>query len=278
METNALTLDAVRVEHACVADVPAEETAGIRIDVRCLDPQRAAPVADLLDAVAACARRSSGSSAQAVARAIASEIGALVRSTDVRVTLHVRGSGGAAYDGFAWTVHVTDDDVRHTDDATLPVRAASRNAVISLESRVPNAADVFRTLIVALDGIPGNQVEGISPLYAVSHADGTTGRSAVIALLTTMSASQLDRALGALHTAHEGAVTCHIVEMSGLTDEERAGLDDGDARHRAAVLAPWLDMDPAATAQGDPLAFLLACAPDAPFVGMESDHWIIGGE
>ena len=37
-------------------------------------------------------------------------------------------------------------------------------------------------------------------------------------------------------------------------------------------------MDPQATLQGDPLAFLLASAPDAPFVGMESDHWIIGGE
>ena len=39
-----------------------------------------------------------------------------------------------------------------------------------------------------------------------------------------------------------------------------------------------VDMDPQATLQGDPLAFLLASAPDAPFVGMESDHWIIGGE
>ena len=99
-------------------------------------------------------------------------------------------------------------------------------------------------MIVALDGIPGNQVEGISPLYAVTHADGSAGRSAVVALQTTMSAAQLERALTALHAAHEGAVTCHIVQMSGIGDEERAALDTGDAQHRAAVLAPWMDMDP----------------------------------
>ena len=112
----------------------------------------------------------------------------------------------------------------------------------------------------------------------MTHADGSAGRSAVVALQTTMSAAQLERALTALHAAHEGAVTCHIVQMSGIGDEERAALDTGDAQHRAAVLAPWMDMDPQATLQGDLLAFLLASAPDAPFVGMESDHWIIGGE
>lgn len=112
----------------------------------------------------------------------------------------------------------------------------------------------------------------------MTHADGSAGRSAVVALQTTMSAAQLERALTALHAAHEGAVTCHVVQMSGIGDEERAALDTGDAQHRAAVLAPWMDMDPQATLQGDPLAFLLASAPDAPFVGMESDHWIIGGE
>ena len=66
-----------------------------------------------------------------------------------------------------------------------------------------------------------------------------------------MSAAQLERALTALHAAHEGAVTCHVVQMSGIGDEERAALDTGDAQHRAAVLAPWMDMDPQATLGGD---------------------------
>ena len=43
------------------------------------------------------------------------------------------------------------------------------------------------------------------------------------------------------------------------------------------LVAPWMDMDPNATFRGDPLAYLLANAPDTPFAGLESDRWIIGG-
>ncbi|KFI79430.1 hypothetical protein [Bifidobacterium pseudolongum] len=277
METNSLALRGVRVEHTRVAQMPGERT--VHVDVSCTQPQRATPIDELLGAVEACVQQESGEPAAHIAHAVAVRVAQIAESADVHVTLRVAGEGGTpAYAAAEWSVHMTDADVQPTDDATLPVCTASHAAVISLESRVPNAADVFRTMIVALDGIPGNQVEGISPLYAVNHADGTAGRSAVVALQTTMSAAQLERALTALHAAHEGAVTCHIVQMGGIGDEERAALDTGDAQHRAAVLAPWMDMDPQATLQGDPLAFLLASAPDAPFVGMESDHWIIGGE
>lgn len=277
METNSMALRGVRVEHARVAQMPGERA--VHVDVCCAQPQRSAPIDELLGAVVAYVQQESGEPAARIAHAVAVRMAQLTESADVQVTLRVAGDGETpAYAGVEWNVHVTDTDVQPADDATLPVRTASHAAVISLESRVPNAADVFRTIIVALDSIPGNQVEGISPLYAVTHADGSAGRSAVVALQTTMSAAQLERALTALHAAHEGAVTCHIVQMSGIGDEERAALDTGDAQHRAAVLAPWMDMDPQATLQGDPLAFLLASAPDAPFVGMESDHWIIGGE
>lgn len=67
-------------------------------------------------------------------------------------------------------------------------------------------------------------------------------------------------------------------QIDGIDERERARIDDGGAGNRAAILAPWMDMDPDATLHGDPLAFLLASAPDAPFAGLESDHWIIGGE
>ncbi len=268
METNSVALRGVRVEHARVAQMPGERA--VHVDVCCAQPQRSAPIDELLGAGVASVQQESGEPAARIAHAGAVRMAQLTESADVQVTLRVAGDGETpTYAGVEWNVHVTDTDVQPADDATLPVRTASHAA---------NAADVFRTMIVALDGIPGNQVEGISPLYAVTHADGSAGRSAVVALQTTMSAAQLERALTALHAAHEGAVTCHIVQMSGIGDEERAALDTGDAQHRAAVLAPWMDMDPQATLQGDPLAFLLASAPDAPFVGMESYHWIIGGE
>ena len=49
------------------------------------------------------------------------------------------------------------------------------------------------------------------------------------------------------------------------------------ARNHAAVLAPWLDMDPDARLGKDPVSFLLAMAPDTAQVGLLTDNWIIGG-
>ncbi|KFI59313.1 hypothetical protein [Bifidobacterium cuniculi] len=165
---------------------------------------------------------------------------------------------------------------RDTVGEALPVEHVSRGAVIAMESAVPNAEDVMRAAIVAIDGIPGTQVEGISPLYHVTAPDGRASHSAVIALHTTMSLRQLNNMLQALHGTHEGAVGLGVVAMDGLQSRERAGLDLQGAK-RAAFLAPWMDMDPDATVDGDPVAFALANAPDAPFVGLASDHWIIGG-
>ncbi len=92
-------------------------------------------------------------------RVEAARMAQIPESADVQVTLRVAGVGETpAYAGVDWNLHVTDTDVQPADDATLPVRTASHAAVISLESRVPNAADVFRKMIVELDGIPVNQV------------------------------------------------------------------------------------------------------------------------
>lgn len=56
--------------------------------------------------------------------------------------------------------------------ASVQSGPASRRAVISLDSPATDAEQQFRMAIVTLDGIPGNQVEGISPLYHVSQLDG----------------------------------------------------------------------------------------------------------
>ena len=49
--------------------------------------------------------------------------------------------------------------------ASAQLEPASKRAVISLDSPATDAEQQFRMAIVTLDGIPGNQVEGISPLY-----------------------------------------------------------------------------------------------------------------
>ncbi len=151
----------------------------------------------------------------------------------------------------------------------------SHHAVVSMESASPQAPTLFRDVIVALDAAPGTQIAGISPLYHAMTADGGETRTAVAALDTAMDAAALTAFLNAASRAHDGDVTLHIVDIDDA--DGRTRIDDGGAGDRAAILAPWMDMDPMAALHGDPLPYLLASAPDVPFAGLESDHWIIGG-
>ena len=153
----------------------------------------------------------------------------------------------------------------------------TRPAVISLESADPNAENLFREAIVAIDGIPGNQVEGISPLYHVSNLDGPDSMSAVIQILTKLGPRELIKALGTIESMHDKEVDLDLVDMHGVTsDEPDCRVPWPSAGKRAAVLAPWMDMDPNATLGNDPVSFLLAMAQDAGRVGMLTDAWILG--
>lgn len=153
----------------------------------------------------------------------------------------------------------------------------SRSAVIALESTRMDAETLFREAIVALDGIPGNQVEGISPLYHVSNFACADAMSAVIQIVTKLGAADLIDALGTIETAHSNALDLDLVDMDGVhCDEPNCRVPWPSAQRRAAVLAPWMDMDPNATLGGDPVAFLLAQAEDAGRVGLLSDAWILG--
>lgn len=165
-----------------------------------------------------------------------------------------------------------------THDGALPVDPAYHDAVISLRSAAPNAEQLFREVIVTLDRMPGNQVDGISPLYFVGSLNGTDGHAAVIKLSTAMGTRQLNQVLDALHTAHEGALQLSVVAI-GKAGDESLHAPEGAADHHlgAAVLEPWAAMDPNASYNGDPLAYLLAMAPDSAQVGVESEQWVMGG-
>ncbi|MBT1163284.1 2-amino-4-hydroxy-6-hydroxymethyldihydropteridine diphosphokinase [Bifidobacterium felsineum] len=153
----------------------------------------------------------------------------------------------------------------------------SRKAVISMDSTVRDAEQLFREAIVSVDSIPGNQVQGISPLYHVSHFDGPDALSAVIQIETKLPAADLIAALGSVEAAHEGLIDLDLVDMDGVTsDTPDCRVPWPSARNHASVLAPWMDMDADATLGSEPVSFLLAMAPDAGQVGMLSDNWIMG--
>ena len=168
--------------------------------------------------------------------------------------------------------------IRGTSQADTGADAPiSRLAVISMDSTSTEAERLFRQSIVALDGLPGVEVQGISPLYHVSHFDGPDAMSAVVQVESRLSAPELIAVLLNIEAAHQHAVDLDLVDMSGVTsDESTCRVPWPSARSHASVLAPWMDMDPNATLGGDPVSFLLAMAPDAGQVGLLSDNWLIG--
>lgn len=157
--------------------------------------------------------------------------------------------------------------------------AVPRRAVVSMDSTLPEAETLFRSAIVSLDAIPGNEIEGISPLYHVSNFDGPDAMAAVVQLHTRLDARSLIGALGTIEAAHADQLDLDLVDMEGVvSDEPDCRVPWPSAAQRAQVLAPWFDMDPDARLGGDPVSFLLAMAPDAGRVGVLSDDWILGGE
>lgn len=155
----------------------------------------------------------------------------------------------------------------------------SRRAVISLDSPSTDAERQFRKAIVAIDGIPGNQVEGISPLYHVGLLGGEPDRmSAVMQISTRLDAVGLIETLISVQENISDDLDIDLVDMEGVVcDEPNCRIPWPSAREHASVLAPWLDMDPDAKLGKDPVSFLLAMAPDSAQVGMLADNWIIGG-
>lgn len=168
-----------------------------------------------------------------------------------------------------------DTVTRHTPITAEP-EPVSRKAIVSMDSASHDAEKLFRETIVSLDSVPGNQVQGISPLYHVSRFDGPDAMSAVVQIETKLPAADLIAVLGSIEAAHELTVDLDLVDMEGVTsDEPNCSVPWPSARNHASVLAPWLDMDPDAILGGDPVSFLLAMAPDAGQVGLLSDNWVL---
>ncbi|MDF7641300.1 hypothetical protein PT279_06840 [Bifidobacterium sp. ESL0784] len=169
------------------------------------------------------------------------------------------------------------------------VYVVPRRAIIAMRSKTSDAAKRFRSVIVSLDAVPGNQVEGISPLYHVMGIDSSDASAAVIQLTTKLKPQAIVSLLDSLSGSHEGAVTLRLVDVEGeaMSPDQAAQEMAEDvayaielpldaAKKQAEILAPWLDMDPDARLDGDPVSFLLAMAPDAARVGKVDDRWILG--
>lgn len=194
-----------------------------------------------------------------------------VREADVSADCDAVDDGGT---------HAAKDErdggtVTESSDTAMP---KPRRAIVSMDSTSTDAERMFREAVIAIESMPGNQVEGVSPLYHVSNVEGPDGMAAVLQLVTRMEPRELIEALRRLETAYGDAVDLDLVDYEGVkSDNPECRIPWPSASHRAAVLAPWLDMDPDARLGGDPVSYLLAMAPDSMRVGLLSDDWILGG-
>ena len=233
---------------------------------------------------------------------------------DVRITV----GDGDVDGGMGGSAGVREDALRpHETSVTDGSRAAvgmvrsgrqtpdrDGRAILSLISCAPDAERFFRSAVVTLDAIPGNQVEGISALYHVSAVDGPDSMTTVVALSTHMTVRELANAVRAIgsHEGPDGDIriidvtfpqdgfssgsgtdSSSVADASSVgaaaggalrDDDAGDGLADDSIRHSAVVLVPWLDMDVNATLDGDPVSYLLALSGDSDTVGMLADDWV----
>ncbi len=177
-----------------------------------------------------------------------------------------------------------------SSDATGAPR--THHAVIAMGGNLGDVASTMRSAIVAIDGFPGTQVTGISPLYRTTPWGMEPGTpdflNAVIQLDTTLDAHTLLSSLQLVETAHGRSREVHwgsrpldldIIDFDArVSADPELTLPHPRAWQRAFVLAPWLDLDPDARIAGEhggAARDLLAKAPDRAAIEKVSDSWIL---
>lgn len=168
------------------------------------------------------------------------------------------------------------------------------HAIISMGGNIGNVRRAMREAIVAMDGITGNQIMGISPLYRTTPwgMDGNAPDfyNAVVELDTILDAPGLLKALQLIEAAHGRSHAVHwgsrpldldIIDFDHqVSDDPSLTLPHPRAWQRAFVLAPLADLEPDAVLPGEhggAVADLLAACPDKDTVHRVSDDWIVSG-
>ena len=175
----------------------------------------------------------------------------------------------------------------HTDPTVQPVPASvveqvdaadttlqnPKRAVVSLGANLGNRLETLQGAVDALEDTPGIRVKAVSPVYetepwGVEPGSQPSYFNAVLVLKTTLPPSSLlERAHAVEEAFHRvrderwGARTLDVdivAYADVVSDDPVLTLPHPRAHERAFVLAPWLDVDPAAELPGrGPVAELL---------------------
>jgi 2-amino-4-hydroxy-6-hydroxymethyldihydropteridine diphosphokinase len=152
-------------------------------------------------------------------------------------------------------------------------------AVLSLGS---NLGDRLANLRLAVDGL-GAAVTAVSPVYETAPWGGVEQPDFLNAVLVVAAdgvdewdwlarAQELESAAHRVRTVHWGPRTLDVdvVTVDGVTSEHPdLVLPHPGTPHRATVLIPWLDVEPAAVLPGrGPVADLLAALTPEEVAGV----------
>ena len=185
------------------------------------------------------------------------------------------------------------DSGAHDERASAPAAPLSHRVIVAMGGNLGDPATAMRSAVVSMDGIPGNQIMGISPLYRTTPwgmEEGTPSfLNAVVELTTTMEPMELLKALQMIESAHGRSREVHwgsrpldldIIDFDGMVSSDPAlTLPHPRAWQRAFVLAPLADLLPNMVLPGEhggAVAQLLEACPDKGAVQRVSDDWILG--
>ncbi|MHB9859990.1 2-amino-4-hydroxy-6-hydroxymethyldihydropteridine diphosphokinase [Streptomyces sp. YIM S03343] len=163
------------------------------------------------------------------------------------------------------TVQPVPASVVEKVDAADSTLSNPRRAVIALGSNLGNRLETLQGAVDALEDTPGVRIKAVSPVYetqpwGVAPGSQPTYFNAVVVLKTTLPPSSLlERAHAveeAFHRVREErwgprTLDVDIVAYADVvSDDPELTLPHPRAHERAFVLAPWLDVDPAAQLPG----------------------------
>jgi dihydropteroate synthase len=154
--------------------------------------------------------------------------------------------------------------------------AGARTAVLAIGANLGDRLATLRQAVAEIGKLPGTSVLRTSPLYETAPVGGPAQPdylNAVLIAETTLAPRELLAKLNAIE-ADAGRVRevrfgprtldIDIISYSGETsDDPVLTLPHPRAHERAFVLAPWHDIDPAATLPAGSVADLLAAAEGA---------------
>ncbi|EPI58830.1 ATP-dependent metallopeptidase HflB [Gardnerella vaginalis JCP8070] len=165
-------------------------------------------------------------------------------------------------------------------------------AVVSMQGKKSDST--MHAMLNVLSGIEHKdlhsvtQVEGVSALYQASNANGEDFCAVVVAS-TTMSNQEFAQRIEQMQrdqidgdsadSASSLDLRLNIVGTReyGLDSASTKSMDSSNPLHlSAAQLEPWMQVEPDAAIDGEPVSYKLALLQDASQVGVYSERWIIG--